>query len=191
MVRGMGVAVIVSTSTSVRHCLSFSLWATPKRCSSSMMTRPKSLKETSSDNRRCVPMMMSTEPLRRFLTMRSCCPAVRKRDNISTFTGNGARRSLKVLKCCCAKIVVGTRMATCLLSSTALKAARKATSVLPYPTSPQTNRSMGRGVSMSAFTSAITRSWSSVSRYGKLASNSACHSSSAGKAWPSIDSRAA
>jgi hypothetical protein len=43
-VRGIGVAVIVRTSTSVRICLSFSLWVTPKRCSSSMMSKPRSLK---------------------------------------------------------------------------------------------------------------------------------------------------
>jgi hypothetical protein len=32
---------------------------------------------------------------------------------------------------------------------TAMKAARKATSVLPKPTSPQTKRSIGRGLIMS------------------------------------------
>ena len=43
-VRGIGVAVSVRTSTSVRRALSFSLSRTPKRCSSSITTKPKSLK---------------------------------------------------------------------------------------------------------------------------------------------------
>jgi hypothetical protein len=37
----------VSTSTSVRNCFRRSLCATPKRCSSSMISRPRSLKTTS------------------------------------------------------------------------------------------------------------------------------------------------
>ena len=40
-VRGIGVADSVSTWTSVRICLSRSLCATPKRCSSSTTTRPR------------------------------------------------------------------------------------------------------------------------------------------------------
>ena len=46
-VRGIGVAERVSTSTPLKRVLSFSLAATPKRCSSSTMTSPKSLKPTS------------------------------------------------------------------------------------------------------------------------------------------------
>jgi hypothetical protein len=42
-VRGIGVADIVRTSTAVRICLMNSLCSTPKRCSSSTMTRPRSL----------------------------------------------------------------------------------------------------------------------------------------------------
>ena len=42
-VRGIGVAVSVSTSTSARSFFSCSFCRTPKRCSSSMMTRPEVL----------------------------------------------------------------------------------------------------------------------------------------------------
>ena len=42
-VRGIGVALMVSTSTSVRSCLRNSFWRTPKRCSSSMTTKPEIL----------------------------------------------------------------------------------------------------------------------------------------------------
>ena len=46
-VRGMGVAVSVSTSTCERSSFSRSLWVTPKRCSSSITSSPRSLKRTS------------------------------------------------------------------------------------------------------------------------------------------------
>jgi len=56
----------------------------------------------------------------------------------------------KVRPCCSARIVVGTRTATCFPACTALNAARTATSVFPYPTSPTSSRSIGRARSMSA-----------------------------------------
>ena len=57
--------------------------------------------------------------------------------------GTRASRWLKVVKCWSARTVVGTSTATCRPSLTALNAARRATSVLPKPTSPQTRRSIG------------------------------------------------
>ena len=60
--RGIGVAVSVRTSTCWLRRLIFSLWATPKRCSSSTTSKPKFLNCTSFCNRRCVPMTMSTVP---------------------------------------------------------------------------------------------------------------------------------
>ena len=53
MVRGMGVAESVSTSMDSRRFFSCSLCPTPKRCSSSMMTRPRSCGFTSRESRRC------------------------------------------------------------------------------------------------------------------------------------------
>ena len=47
--------------------------------------------------------------------------------------------------------------------STALKAARIATSVFPNPTSPQMSRSIGRTLIMSALVAAIAVIWSGVS----------------------------
>ena len=49
----------------------------------------------------------------------------------ATLTGKPAYRSAKVAWCCCTSSVVGTRIATCLPSWTALNAARTAISVLP------------------------------------------------------------
>ncbi len=82
-------------------------------------------------------------------------------------------------------------------------AARRATSVLPYPTSPQTSRSMGargsgvppcpseRPFVMSAITSSMALAWSGVSSYGNSASNSRKISSGAAKAKPWWAARAA
>ena len=63
-VRGIGVADIVSTSTLVRSFLRCSLCSTPKRCSSSTMTRPRSLNLVVGCSSRWVPMTTSTVPSR-------------------------------------------------------------------------------------------------------------------------------
>ena len=54
----------------------------------------------------------------------------------------------------------------------ATKAARRATSVLPKPTSPQISRSIGWPEAKSPSTSSMAASWSSVSSKGKRAQNS-------------------
>ena len=95
-VRGMGVAERVSTSTCSLRRRSTSFWGTPKRCSSSTITRPRSLGFTSSESSRCVPMSTSTLPALKSLRMRRCSAAERKREIISTFTGKSANRSRKV-----------------------------------------------------------------------------------------------
>ena len=142
-VRGIGVALIVRTSTSVRSRLRNSFWRTPKRCSSSMTTRPRFLNLTSFCTRRWVPITMSTLPSARPAMTSRCSGLLRNRESISTRTGNAANRWLKVVKCCSARTVVGTSTATWRPLLTALKAARSATSVLPNPTSPTTRRSIG------------------------------------------------
>ena len=130
-VRGIGVADMASTSTSVRSCLRYSFCSTPNRCSSSMMTRPSRSNRVSGDSSRCVPITTSTlpsaSPARVSLTSRSLW----NRDSGRTTTGNGAYRSLNVAKCCAASSVVGASTATCVPSCTALNAARTAISVFP------------------------------------------------------------
>src|SRR6266568_3904236 len=147
-VRGIGVADSERTSTEARSCLSFSFCITPNRCSSSRTTRPRSLKRTSFCSSRWVPITTSTSPTSKRRRTSVASASERKRDSMSTLTGNGWKRSRKVRKCCWASTVVGTRTATCLPSITALNAARTASSVLPKPTSPQRRRSMGRESSM-------------------------------------------
>ena len=67
-VRGIGVALIESTSMLARMDLMRSFCTTPKRCSSSMISRPRSLNCTSLDSMRCVPIMTSTLPSSSFFS---------------------------------------------------------------------------------------------------------------------------
>ena len=96
MVRGMGVAVRVSTSTSARSAFMASLWRTPKRCSSSMMSRPKFLNWVFSESSLCVPTTMSTLPSAMPLSAALISLALRKRLISATFTGHLAKRSTSV-----------------------------------------------------------------------------------------------
>ena len=130
-VRGMGVADSVSTSTFLRSCLIFSLCETPNRCSSSTISRPRSWKTTSFDNRRCVPTRMSSFPAASRSKIAFWSGFDLKRLTCSIVTGKAANRWRSVFSCWKASTVVGARTATCLPSITALKAARIATSVLP------------------------------------------------------------
>ena len=66
-VRGMGVAVRVRVSTLARMVLSLSLTATPNFCSSSMISRPRSLNSTRFPTSACVPTKISTCPPFSFL----------------------------------------------------------------------------------------------------------------------------
>ena len=130
-VRGIGVADSVRQSTLVLSCFSFSLAATPKRCSSSTISRPRSRKTTSFERMRWVPISTSTPPAVVRASTALISFGVRKREIISTATGNGAKRLRNVFQCWNASTVVGASTATCLPSSTARIAARIATSVLP------------------------------------------------------------
>ena len=122
----------VRTSTSRRSCLRRSLAATPKRCSSSTTTRPRSRNRTSLLRQ---PMGPDDEVDRAVREARRSSPPARagstNRDRSRTFSGNAANRWLNVWWCWAASTVVGTRTATCLPSWIALNAARRATSVLP------------------------------------------------------------
>ncbi len=142
-VRGIGVAVSVSTSTSARSFFSCSFWRTPKRCSSSMITRPRFANLTSAWISLWVPMTRSMVPA--LIPASAACTSFgeRNRESSVSRTGKSEKRSENTWKCCSASSVVGTSTATCLPSAIATNAARSATSVLPKPTSPQTSRSIG------------------------------------------------
>ena len=132
-VRGIGVADIVSTSTDGRSCFRYSLCSTPKRCSSSTIDQAEVLEPggrsaAAGACRSTMSTAPSASPVERRLGSRF---GLRSGTASGSFTGNCAIRSEKVLKCCWASSVVGTRTATCLPSCTALNAARTAISVLP------------------------------------------------------------
>ena len=91
-VRGMGVAVSVSTSTDCFIFLMASLWATPKRCSSSTTSRPRFLNSTSLASSRWVPTITSTSPSRSLRRMSFCSAAVLKRLMVSTWMGKPLKR---------------------------------------------------------------------------------------------------
>ena len=181
-VRGIGVALIARMSTFVLSFFSVSLCSTPKRCSSSMISSPRSLKITFSVRMRCVPMTMSTVPSVSPASVSRACLSVWNRESARTCTGKPAKRSVNVSRCCLTSRVVGTSIATCLPSWIALNAARTATSVLPKPTSPDSSRSIGIGFSMSALISSIVCSWSGVSANGNASSSSRCQGVSGPKA---------
>ncbi len=171
-VRGIGVADSVSTCTSAFSAFSFSLWETPKCCSSSTISRPRSANSIPLASSAWVPTTMLTLPSAMPRLASAASLAVTMRLSWPTFTGSPSNRLVKVRKCCRASSVVGTTTATCAPLIAATKAARRATSVLPKPTSPQISRSIGRPAARSSSTSAMARAWSSVSANGKRAQNS-------------------
>jgi hypothetical protein len=89
-VRGIGVADMASTSTSVRSRLKNSLCSTPNRCSSSMITRPSWRNLTSGDSSRWVPITTSTLPSARPARVSATSASLWNRDIGLTVTGNGA-----------------------------------------------------------------------------------------------------
>ena len=155
IVLGIGVAVIVNTSTVSFIIFIFSLSLTPNLCSSSIIRRPKSLNFTSELSNLCVPIIMSTSPLDNFSIITFCSLEVLNLLMSSITIGKFFILSLNSFACCFASTVVGTIYATCFMSFTALNAARIATSVLPNPTSPQSNLSIGFSSSISFFISAV------------------------------------
>ena len=95
-VRGIGVAVSVSTSTSARSAFMASLWRTPKRCSSSMINRPRFLNLVDSLSNLWVPTTMSTPPSAMPLSEAVISLPERKRDTSATLTGHLLKRSTSV-----------------------------------------------------------------------------------------------
>ena len=154
-VLGIGVAVRVKVSMFDLKVFNLSLIETPNFCSSSITSSPISLNFTSLPTILCVPIKISTSPFSTFLRISFCSLAVLNLLMYSTVHGSPSSLLLNDFACCIAKIVVGTNMATCLLSATALKAALIAISVFPKPTSPHTNLSIGIVFSISCLTAIV------------------------------------
>ena len=142
-VRGIGVAVRVSTSTSLRRRLMRSLSATPKRCSSSTISRPSRGNSTSLLEQAMGPdhdIDHAVPDVHRPPCSRARCENARP-----SRSAPGSRRS-DCASCSSAAPRApwsAPVLATCRPSITAINAARSATSVLPKPASPQISRSIG------------------------------------------------
>ena len=95
-VRGIGVAVRVNTSTSARKAFKASFCRTPKRCSSSMMTKPKRENLISGDSSLCVPITISSVPSAMPFNASVISLPLLKRESSAIFTGQSAKRSAKV-----------------------------------------------------------------------------------------------
>ena len=137
-------------STFNRYFFKISFCFTPNLCSSSITNKPRSLNSKLSWSILCVPIQISNLPdfNNFFVSLISLFPLSLFKHPM--FTGNWLSLDLKVSKCCSAKIVVGTKIATCLPLWIALKLALIASSVFPKPTSPQSNLSIGELFSISA-----------------------------------------
>ena len=168
-VRGIGVAVITSTSGIRPFDRSVARCTTPKRCCSSMMASPSEWKFTVPCTSACVPTMRSIAPAdsrasrsrRRSPVVAPVMSSTRKRDFSSSFR--------RLRKCCSARISVGAMNATCSPFSMATRAASRATIVLPAPTSPCSRRFIGVLRCMSSTISFSAPRCPSVSLNGRIA----------------------
>ena len=151
------------------NCFNRSLCRTPKCCSSSIISKPRFLNFTEFARTACVPITISAWPSVSSFLVRSFSFKLSNLLNPRTSTGNPLNLSSKLLLCCRASSVVGAINATWKPDIAATKAARIAISVLPNPTSPQINRSIGLPDPRSLITSLTATNWSSVSSYGNLA----------------------
>ena len=143
-VRGIGVAVISSTSGCRPLSASVPRCSTPKRCCSSITTSDSALKATSSCTRAWVPTMSCTSPAATSASSRRR-PASPSRP-VSSATRKPVPNSQpsSVRMCCSARISVGAISATWKPFSMATNAASEATMVLPDPTSPCSSRCIGQ-----------------------------------------------
>ncbi len=182
-VRGMGVAVMTSRWGG---CLPLprraSRCSTPKRCCSSTTTRPRSWKRTLSSIRACVPTTTPASPVARSRRAWRRAAAPMEPVSRTTLVACSAPPSMppcarspiiSVMErwCCWARTSVGASMAACPPASTTASMARRATIVLPLPTSPWRRRCMGWSVARSSKISLETVRWPSVRVNGRRASN--------------------
>ena len=162
-VRGIGVAERVRTSTVALSDLSHSLSSTPNRCSSSITTRPRSLKVTSFWTIRWVPIRMSTPPV--FVRLRTSLTSDlgRNRLTASTVNGNSAILAEKLRWCCSARIVVGHQHGDLLAGVDRLERGADGDLGLAVADVAADQAVHRLGLAMSSLTDSIAESWSGVS----------------------------
>ena len=165
-VRGIGVAVMCSVCGARLFARNFARCATPKRCCSSMIARPRSRNSTRSTMSACVPTTRSHSPLARrpSVAARSRAPMLPK--SASTRTPKGKSSGASFCACCEARISVGAISALWRPFDAASTIAAAATIVLPLPTSPCKRRFIGAGRAMSSHNVAIARRCAAVNAKG-------------------------
>ena len=182
-VLGIGVAVITKRCGGFTALVfSASRCSTPNRCCSSTTISPKSAKATDSLSKACVPITIPAWPdaARANASLRAAalCEPVSKVTCVAFSTppnippcARGPNNFSIVRRCCAAKTSVGASSAACPPLSMTANIARKATTVLPEPTSPCSKRCIGYGAAISCSISWLTCTCPAVNCQGNAASN--------------------
>ena len=144
-------------------------WPTPKRCCSSVITRPRRWKSTPWLSRAWVPTRRWVSPAARRARQARFWGAVMDPVSRSTTRPEPSSRPFKVLACWWASSSVGAMRAVWQPFSQASQAQAAATTVLPEPTSPWSRRFMGVGCFRSAPASSMARRWAPVRGKGSRA----------------------
>ena len=135
--RGIGVAVITSWCGALPSAAPFSRnarrWCTPKRCCSSMITRPSRAKLTRSWNSAWVPTASSIVPSAMPASAARRSFAGKRPPSSTQRSPRGSNQAAKLRKCCSASNSVGAMIATCQPQPITVSAASAATSVFPQP----------------------------------------------------------
>ena len=147
-VRGIGVAVMISTSVCSPLAPRVRRWVTPNRCCSSITASARSRYSTASWNSAWVPTTIWIDPS--LMPRSSRARSLPLIEPVSSATGSGT----KPASACGSAAWPAPRSAPSARpacpASTARSIASSATSVLPDPTSPCSSRSIRRGEARSA-----------------------------------------
>ena len=171
-VRGMGVALMTRTwalsplSASAPRC------ATPKRCCSSVTTRPSLANSTPSLMSAWVPTASCASPEARAASVSRFAFAPMEPVSFTVRIPKGSRKPESVAKCCSHRSSVGAMKALWQPFFAAYQMSAAAQRVLPEPTSPWMSRFIARPEAMSAAHSSTARSCAAVGAKGRLRINS-------------------
>ena len=114
--------------------------ATPKRCCSSTIARPRFWNSTVSSINACVPIRICSVPSFDNLSVSFRIELLVEPVSMPTLTGKSPSNETILSKCCCARISVGAIRHPWKPLSTASNKASSATTVFPLPTSPCNRR---------------------------------------------------
>ena len=169
--RGIGVAVMSSTSGASPFAPSALRCSTPKRCCSSTTASPSRANAVASWTSACVPTTSAGEgsASRAATSRRSFARRPPVTSSGAMPSGSSSRPIERA--CCSASSSVGAMIAAWKPFSIASRALNSATIVLPLPTSPWSNRCMRRSLHMSAKISRSTRVCAPVSVNGSASRN--------------------